>query len=357
MEPAQAHLAGWIGLLLIAGCCACGGGPEPVSVILDTDLGYDCDDTGALATAHALADYGEINLLAVMSCTHSRYAPAAVDAINHFHGRPDLPIGALAPGDAGPDGGKEYPIAIAERFAHDLDVDRVPDAKVLYRQILAAQPDGSVTIVTVGMLSNIRHLLETGPDDISPLSGEELVAKKVTRLVTMGGYYPKPPGDEGEFNLRMDGPAAEYVFRNWPAPIVISPYDVGKPIMTGSRLHTETPESNPARVAYEIVVGGLGSRPSWDQTAVLYAARGRRDYWTVEENGRMEVSGKGWNEWRDTGGNHSVLRPLKPAPAMAVLIEDLMVKTPGPKKVAAARGRGPDLLARTLLEIERASEQ
>ncbi len=39
----------------------------------------------------------------------------------------------------------------------------------LYRKILQNQPDKSVTIVTVGFLTNICDLLKSEPDEIIPL--------------------------------------------------------------------------------------------------------------------------------------------------------------------------------------------
>ena len=36
----------------------------PVKVIFDTDMANDCDDAGALAVLHALADLGEVEILA-----------------------------------------------------------------------------------------------------------------------------------------------------------------------------------------------------------------------------------------------------------------------------------------------------
>ena len=38
----------------------------PPSVIFDTDMGSDCDDAGALAILHSLADAGEVRILGVI---------------------------------------------------------------------------------------------------------------------------------------------------------------------------------------------------------------------------------------------------------------------------------------------------
>jgi hypothetical protein len=42
--------------------------------------------------------------------------------------------------------------------------DDVPDALALYRRILAARPDQSVTIVVVAWLANMADLLNSKPD-------------------------------------------------------------------------------------------------------------------------------------------------------------------------------------------------
>ena len=56
-----------IGLLCLL-CVGCKQmGVPPVSVIFDTDMGPDYDDVGALALLHALADSGEVRILATVS--------------------------------------------------------------------------------------------------------------------------------------------------------------------------------------------------------------------------------------------------------------------------------------------------
>ena len=41
----------------------------PVQLIIDTDLGFDVDDVGAIAVAHALADQGKVDILGVVCNT------------------------------------------------------------------------------------------------------------------------------------------------------------------------------------------------------------------------------------------------------------------------------------------------
>jgi len=64
-----------------------------VPVLLDTDMDSDCDDAGALAILHTLADRGEAEILTTMVSSRQRWPAPCVAAINAWHGRPDLSIG------------------------------------------------------------------------------------------------------------------------------------------------------------------------------------------------------------------------------------------------------------------------
>ena len=72
---------------------ALGLSADPVKVILDTDMLTDFDDVGALACLHAMADAGECEILATVSCTRGNASTAAIGVINGYYGRPNLPIG------------------------------------------------------------------------------------------------------------------------------------------------------------------------------------------------------------------------------------------------------------------------
>ena len=43
-----------------------------IPIILDTDIGPDCDDVGAISVLHALANNGETEILGIMCCTSSQ---------------------------------------------------------------------------------------------------------------------------------------------------------------------------------------------------------------------------------------------------------------------------------------------
>ena len=173
---------------LAAGCCSTPdvSKHEPVKVILDTDMISDYDDMGALACLHALADAGECEILATVSCTRKNGSVAAVEICNAYYGRPDIPVGCskLDSAVSGRDkwGHKKF-LALQQKYPGKFkyaDSDEAPDAVDVYRRILASQPDGGVVICSLGFLSNMRALLESKGDAHSPLDGKALVAKKVS---------------------------------------------------------------------------------------------------------------------------------------------------------------------------------
>jgi len=300
---------------------------EPVRVILDTDFASDVDDVGALAVLHALADAGEAEILAVM-VSDGGDAPShrAIDAINTFYARPDVPIGVVA--GAAPAFPSAYVAELASAFPND--VEDPPAAVDLYRQILAGEPDGSVTIVSVGYLTNLDALLASPPDEHSASSGAQLVAAKVKRWVAMGGYYPDSVDHpfDAEFNFAEDATATLNTVANWPTPAVFTGWEIGDVVLTGAVLQAETPPENPVREAYRLFNGGADHR-SWDLTAVLAAVRGTAGAFEVCA-GRNVIGGGGSNSWQQDGANpHGYLRLVVPAAEVASVLDRLLIAPPG----------------------------
>ena len=300
---------------------------KPVKIILDTDFGNDCDDTGALAILHQMVYNGEAELLATMYPMNDDWGAAAIDAVNTYYGKPNIPIGTYK-GDYVYKGKHNdfYNSNLANNFPNDLKTGKnAPDAIALYRKILSEQPDGSVTICVVGPQRLLADLLVSPPDGISKLSGIELVKKKVSKLVSMGAEYPK--GDEWNIKICPDG--AQLVAKQWPTPIYYSGFEIGKAIMTGERLITETPVTNPVRVSFETnpMVDKNKNRHSWDETAVLFAVRGLKDYWTMK-SGTLQIADDGKNIWSSKGKKHFYLIAKKPIEEMKKIIEDMMVAPP-----------------------------
>ncbi|MCC6352919.1 MAG: sulfatase-like hydrolase/transferase [Verrucomicrobiae bacterium] len=291
---------------------------DPTAVIFDTDIMGDVDDVGAVATLHALASRGELRILAMAVCAKHPACAPCLDALNTHFGRPDIPIGV----NKGPGRLRDtrYADKIAAEFPHDLaSADAAPDATALYRKTLASQPDGSVVLVTIGQLSNVSALLRSQPDAHSPLPGPELAKMKIRLWVCMGGQFPG--GREANFYNHPD--AAQHAIAAWPGPIVLSGFEIGVDILTGGKL-TALPATDPVRRAYDLY-NGLKPHKSWDQTAVLFAARGPGDLWSLER-GLCTVLPDGSNQWVPSpDGPHARLIPKAPPQEAAAAIEALML--------------------------------
>jgi hypothetical protein len=301
----------------------------PVNVILDTDNGPDCDDTVAVALLHGLADRGEVNILGEMYCLSSPEGAPCLDALNTYYGRPNIPVGTLK--EPGFLVGPFFTREIIARYPHRLRSGAdAPDATELYRQILARQPDRSVVVVAIGPERNLKNLLHSAPDHYSPLDGRALVAQKVASLVCMGGAYPEGK----EWNLQMDGSAAQAVAQEWPTPILYSGAEIGGGIYTGSRIFAATPEYNPVCMVFANYSGAGfgGDRSSWDPTAALAAVRGPADYWNLGPAGTSSVSADGSDVWwTSADGRQRYLMPRMSNEGISEAIEDLVIHArPGP---------------------------
>ena len=192
-----------MGLSLALAIVGCGEKAEPtapLSVIMETDIGNDIDDALAMDMLYKYIDAGKINLLAVNINKEGIYPPEYVDILNTWYGYPDIPIGVVHDG-AKCDNPNNYTEAVdtmtsdgKPAFARSLTgkYESLPDAVQLYRKILSRQPDASVTIVSVGFSTNLVRLMDSQPDSLSPLSGMELISKKVRLLVTMAGDFTRP---------------------------------------------------------------------------------------------------------------------------------------------------------------------
>lgn len=306
--------------------------PAQTKIIYDTDMDTDCDDAGALAILHALADRGEAEILATVVSSRYPWSVPCVEAINRYYGRADLPIGA--PKTAWADTGRRgspYAKQVSKQFATRLKSnDDAPDAVDVYRRVLAAQDNGSVVIVTVGYLTNIRDLLASKPDAASPLDGSALVRQKVSRWVCGGGRYPEHlvPGVFG--NFRPDPSSAVIAVRDWPGPIFFS--GLGDHLHTGGRLH-ETSAENPVRRVYKLYLREKKTRPSWDPICVLIGVRNKADYWKIHTAGHNHIFKNGTNQWREGPETNHRLVELQPdvERPLRKTLDQLMVQAPRAK--------------------------
>lgn len=300
-----------------------------VPVIFDTDMGPDYDDVGAITLLHAFADEGQAQILATIASTNYPKVTQVLSVLNTYFNRPNVPIGVPKGNAVSDKDSQHWSDTITARYPHQVQSNNdVPDAVALYRQILAKQPDHSVTIITVGFFTNLANLLNSRPDQYSQLGGKALITQKVKKLVSMAGKFPSGR----EFNVFKDTPASQTVFANWPTPILLSGFEIGEKIHSGLPLtQNASIQHSPIKDVFSICLPksteDQNGRMSWDQTAVLIGIRGYEPYYTVK-SGRLTLNADGSNGWNDRGKGHQYLVVKMPVPQVEALINNLMQHQP-----------------------------
>ncbi len=199
---------------------------KTVNIIFDTDIAPDYDDVDAIALLHAFEDMGEAKLLATISCNAFETTAPTLSVLNTYFNRPGIPIGITKKAWPNKDCSQKWAQAIVAKYPHALQSNsEAVEAVALYRKILSAQPDKSVTIVSVGFFTNLAGLLSSTADEYSKLSGKDLVIKKVKQLVSMAARIDKDGVSGYEFNVMVDAPASQKVFAEWPTPVTISGFE------------------------------------------------------------------------------------------------------------------------------------
>jgi inosine-uridine nucleoside N-ribohydrolase len=322
--------------LLFATSCAVATA-APVKLVFDTDMGNDVDDLMALCMIHNLQKRGACELLAVTVTKDHPQAAAFVDAVNTFYGRPDVPIGVVRHG-AAPEPGKFNLLADARnddgslRYPHDLKSGAdAPEAVGLIRRLLAAQPDASVALVQVGFFTNFARLLDSKPDEHSPLAGRDLIAKKVKLLSIMAGAFQTVNWNTRhlEYNVVKDVPAAQALAKRWPAPVVWSGYEIG---VAAAFPHgviesdLDYVAHHPLKEAYYLYSPPPHDRPTWDPTALLYAVYPDRGYFDLSPAGTVTVEDNGATWFRPAKDGKGPHRFLVMSPAQTARVREAIVQ-------------------------------
>ena len=315
--------------LLLAGT-GCGSrsaapAPEPIRLIVETDMGNDIDDALAFDLIYKAMDDGRVDLLAIGNHKLSPTATDYIDILNTWYGYPDIPL-AQSPTPVLNDHAPDYTAAVcamtredgSPAFARSKTPEQIEDPVTLYRRTLAAQPDCSVTVLSLGFATELAKLLDSPADDISPLTGRELVARKVKYFSVMAGSFGVKK--RAEYNVINDIPAARKFFAECPSPIVLTPFEIGKQVVYPGRSIAEDfgwAEHHPMVEAYKAYHEMPYDRPTWDMMSVLYVLR--PEMFGVSEPGIICVDDQGYTYFTPTPrGKHTVLT-LTPGQQDAVL--------------------------------------
>lgn len=272
-------------------------------LIIDTDIGGDCDDAGALALANIFHNNGKIKVQAMTYTTSSEYGPACIDTINNYFGN-NFEIGATSR-KRYCDVQSRFQKVLATEFPnriYDQETKRVKpviDSVQLLRKKLAKAKDESITLVCIGQLDNASDLLDSVGDEYSPLSGVELCKKKIKEIVIMGGMFPQTnekvffEGYEykSEYNVCSDIKSTRNVLKKSPCKLIFLDFLCGYEVKTGQSLFNQNNDKNPVTIAYRLFQNK--PRPSWDLLAVWFAVFGKCDFFKISEEGQIKIDEHG----------------------------------------------------------------
>ena len=294
---------------------------SPVKILHGTDWWTDCDDVAALRLLLRAHKAGLIELRGIGINSVMEYSAPSVSAFCAYDGLGEIPIGvdtaAVRDGEC-----CRYQRVLASLPHPVRSNGECPEAWRLYRKRLA-EADGKTDIIDVGFPQIIMELLKSGPDELSPLTGTELVREKVGRVWLMAGKWDEAGGRE--YNLSaypLCSEAGAYLCEYCPAPITFIGFEVGLNVITGAKAAPQ----DPLRKAF-ITHGSGGGRCSWDPLTALTAImqdEAAAGFGTVRGFARVDPK-TGRNDFiPDPAGPHRYVTQLYPGRWYAERIDALL---------------------------------
>lgn len=252
-------------------------------VIIDTDVGNDCDDIGALSVLGNAYRRNMIKVEAVTVCNQNIHAIHTTDIMLEQYGI-DCPLGKSD--NDQPVVAPEYAEKVDEGWTarSELHPERIEWATPVLRKALVKAEKGGykIKLITLGMLNNIANLLESKGDKISPKTGRELFEENVSEMVLMGGRFDDQ--EYTEFNIIQAIDSSKIVI-NEPSsvPKTFCGWEVGGYVYSGQTFYDH--KDSPQCVAYETYNHG-NLRESWDPLTMFTALNGA---WAYSKMGKVKV--------------------------------------------------------------------
>ena len=268
----------------------------PLKIIFDTDMGADVDDCIAMEVLYHYMDRGKVDLLGVLSSKREIESVMYLDILNTCAGHTEIPMGIVKtyPEEKYVMRHKDFSYKIVQSGKHPrslTDYESLPDGYKLARKLLAGNGGKrDITFVAVGASTNLRRLMESGPDEISPLTGMDLIKQNVCKLVIMAGDFHR---EQTEWNVKVDVPSARMILERWPSPVIISDHEIGYNMRIPlPRVRYNFGEKHPVTEAFEILLPTSTmpmERPLHDPAAVVFAVELCEKYASLSPLGTVTV--------------------------------------------------------------------
>ena len=299
---------------------------EPRSVIIDTDFASDADDILAIRLALCYQDMGMLDVKAIMLSTNYSKSPQAVSSLCHYDGYKNIPVGMNT--------NYKYSVQVPTKYVDVLcrygGYADFTDSTKLYRKILS-QSEDKISIVTLGFLQNIQCLMNSGPDEYSPLTGMELILQKVDTLYVLGGNLNGMPS----FNFYWTGEtvnnAAQFVNTYYPGNLVYLPVSLGGDVWNGSYYQTDWRKKDPVTAALE-ANGQKSGVVGWDTAGIYGMVKVMFDVNQIDGMfllpGTMWIGDNGCTEWVNNSliQNRKILMKTMPGDYYSNKIDSLLYR-------------------------------
>jgi len=288
---------------------------EPRKIIIDTDPGQD--DAAAIMLALGSPELQILGITTVAGNVPLSRTSTNARIILEFCARTDVKV------FAGADKPIARPLITAEHVHGKTGLDgpelhepqmplQAQHAVDFIIETLRNEPEGSVTLCTLGPLTNIATALQKAPD----------VAGRVRELVMMGGGFFEGGNitPAAEFNIYVDPEAAAVVFQSG-IPIVMMPLDVTHKVLTlksrvaklreiGNRPATALVEMLEFFERFDVEKYGSDGGPLHDPTVIAYLLKpelfaGRDCNVEIETASPLTVGMTVIDWWQVTGRKHN----------------------------------------------------
>ena len=288
---------------------------EPRKIIIDTDPGQD--DAAAIMLALGSPELDILGITTVAGNVPLARTSCNARIILEFCSRTDVKV------YAGADRPIARPLVTAEHVHGKTGLDgpelHEPQMPLEARhamdfiiETLRREPAGTVTLCTLGPLTNIATALEKAPD----------IAGRVRELVMMGGGFFEGGNitPAAEFNIYVDPEAAAAVFKSG-IPIVMMPLDVTHKVLTlksrvarlreiGSRPAIALVEMLDFFERFDVEKYGSDGGPLHDPTVIAYLLKpelfsGRDCNVEIETASPLTVGMTVVDWWQVTGRKHN----------------------------------------------------
>ena len=277
--------------------------------ILGTDWWTDCDDCMALRILCRAHKKGEINLMGVCLNAIMEDSTPSLSAFMNAEGLFGIPIGADQ--DATDYIGNVLYQQRLAKMPHEINSNEEAMEGVAFYRKLLAQSTEPVEILEIGFLQVVGNLLESEPDEYSPLDGISLVSEKVRKFWIMAGKWDEDGGRENNLcQTTRASVGAEKFCRLCPVPVEFLGWECGNSVISGGNI---LPENDVLRTAMTDF-GAENGRNSWDPLTAILALDDNPDvsgYKLIHGTATVEAQNGKNHFTRDENGLHCYTVMLK----------------------------------------------